>query len=286
MSVAVLWISRARYRRKQLLEDRTDVELGLHGKRAIVTGGSRGIGKACALALAKEGAHVCIAARTEDALDAVRTALEQTGQKAHTVAGDLNVAANCERVVQETVDRFGGVDILVNNVGAARNADILELPAELIDSALSLKTYSYLRLSQLVIPYMRENGWGRIINIAGAAGTSPTRSNVPTGAANVTILNITRALSDAVSGAGILVNTVCPGLTNTDRARTQQSTRAANEGRDVEALLQELGAELPAGRIAEPIEVANVVTFLASEACSYMFGTALYMDGGKRRATP
>lgn len=262
------------------------MDLGLHGKRAIVTGGSRGIGRACALALAREGAQVCIAARTQDILDETRAALEQTGTEAHTVAADLNSQAACERVVLETVERFGGIDILVNNVGAARNADILVLPPELIDEALSLKTYSYLRMSQLVLPYMKANQWGRIINIAGAAGTSPTRGNIPTGAANVTILNITRALSDALAGEGILVNSVCPGLTNTGRARTQQGVRAAREGRDVEGLLQELGEELPAGRIAEPEEVANVVTFLASEACSYLFGSALYMDGGKRRATP
>ena len=262
------------------------MDLGLSGKRAIVTGGSRGIGRQCALALAREGVHVCIAARTQDILNQVLTELEQTGTKAHAVTADLNIQANCEKVVQETADRFGGIDILVNNVGAARNADVLELSPNLIDEALSLKTYSYLRMSQLVIPYMRENRWGRIINVAGSAGTSPTRSNIPTGAANITILNITRALSDAVAGDGILVNTVCPGLTNTGRARTQQGARAEREGRDVEALLEELGQELPAGRIAEPEEVANVVTFLASEACSYMFGSALYMDGGKRRSTP
>jgi 3-oxoacyl-[acyl-carrier protein] reductase/bacilysin biosynthesis oxidoreductase BacG len=262
------------------------MDLGLSGKRAIVTGGSRGIGKQCALALAREGVHVCIAARTEDALNRTLAELEQTGCKGHAVAVDLTTQASCEKVVQETIDRFDGVDILINNVGAARNADILELSPELIDEALSLKTYSCLRMSQLVIPYMRENRWGRIINIAGSAGTSPTRGNIPTGAANITILNITRALSDAVAGDGILINTVCPGLTNTGRARTQQGVRAERESRDVEALLQELGQELPAGRIAEPEEVANVVTFLVSEACSYMFGSALYMDDGKRRATP
>ena len=262
------------------------MELGLHGKRAIVTGGSRGIGRACALALAREGAQVCVAARSQETLDQVLAELEQSGHPGHAIAGDLNEHATCEKVVQETVARFGGVDILVNNVGAARNADILELSPDLIDAALSLKTYSYLRMSQLVIPYMRAAGWGRIVNIAGAAGTSPTRANVPTGAANITILNITRALSDAVAGDGILVNAVCPGLTNTGRARTQQQARAEQEGQDVETLLQALGEELPAGRIAEPMEVAQVVTFLASETCSYLFGNALYMDGGKRRATP
>ena len=262
------------------------MDLGLSGKRAIVTGGSRGIGKQCALALAREGVHVCIAARTQETLNQTLVEINQTGPKGHAVAADLTTQANCEKVVQATIDCFGGVDILINNVGAARNADILELSPELIDDALGLKTYSYLRMSQLVIPYMKENRWGRIINIAGSAGTSPTRGNIPTGAANITILNITRALSDAVAADGILVNTVCPGLTNTGRARTQQGARAEREGRDVEELLQALGEELPAGRIAEPEEVANVVTFLASETCSYMFGTALYMDGGKRRAPP
>ena len=262
------------------------MDLGLRGKRAIVTGGSRSIGQQCALALVREGVHVCIAARTKDVLDQVLTELNATGCEGHAVAVDLTTQASCEQVVQETINHFGGVDILVNNVGAARNADILALSPERIDEALALKTYSYLRMSQLVIPYMRENRWGRIINIAGSAGTSPARGNIPTGAANITILNITRALSDAVAGDGILVNTVCPGLTNTGRARTQQRTRAEREGRDVEELLQALGQELPAGRIAEPEEIANVVTFLASEACSYMFGSALYMDGGKRRATP
>ena len=262
------------------------MDLGLRGKRAIVTGGSRGIGQQCALALAQEGVHVCIAARTHNILNQVLAELNQTGHKGHAVAVDLTTQASCEQVVQETIDHFGGVDILVNNVGAAQNADILELSPKLIDDALALKTYSYLRMSQLVIPYMKENRWGRIINVAGSAGTSPTRGNIPTGAANITILNITRALSDAVAADGILVNTVCPGLTNTGRARTQQGVRAKLEGRDVEELLQELGQELPAGRIAEPEEIANVVTFLASEACSYMFGSTLYMDGGKRRATP
>ena len=202
------------------------MDLGLKGKRAIITGGSRGIGRCCAMALAREGARVCIAARTQKGLDKVLEAINQMGGEGHAVAVDLTRQQSCQKVVRQTVETFGGVDILVNNVGAARNADILHLPTELIDEALRLKSYSYLRMSQLVIPHMRENQWGRIVNIAGGAGASPTRGNIPTGAANITILNMTRALSDAVAGDGILVNTVCPGLTNTDRARTPQRARA------------------------------------------------------------
>ena len=262
------------------------MDLELKGKRTIVTGGNRGIGRCCALALAREGARVCITARSQERLDTVIDEISEAGGEAHAVAVDLTILESCQKVVSETVARFGGVDILVNCAGAARGGDILDLPTELIDDALSLKSYSYLRLSQLVIPHMRQNGWGRIINIAGGAGTSPSSGNIPVSLANIAILNMTRALSDAVSKDGILVNTICPGLTNTQRARDVQQASADEAGKDVEELLQELGNELPAGHIAEPEEIANVVAFLASEPCSYIFGSSIYMDGGGRRGTP
>ncbi len=262
------------------------MDLGVKGKRAIVTGGNRGIGRCCALALAREGVRVCVTARDQGLLDEVVSEINGVGGEGHSIAVDLMSLDGCQRVVIETVEHWDGVDILVNCAGAARGGDILELPTELIDDALNLKSYSYLRLSQLVIPHMRENGWGRIVNVAGGAGTSPTSGNLPVSLANITILNMTRALSDAVSKDGILVNTICPGLTNTQRARDVQQASADQAGKDVEELLRELGNELPAGRIAEPEEIANVVAFLASEPCSYMFGSSIYMDGGGRRGTP
>jgi 3-oxoacyl-[acyl-carrier protein] reductase/bacilysin biosynthesis oxidoreductase BacG len=262
------------------------MELGLAGKRAIVTGSNRGIGRCCALALAREGVRLCVTARTRDLLDRTVEEIHAAGGEGYAVATDLGTPEGCEQVVEETVARFGGVDILINNVGAARGGDILALPTEQIDEALGLKTYSYLRIAQRVIPYMRENQWGRIVNIAGGAGSSPDRKNIPLSLANVAILNMTRALSDAVSGDGILVNAICPGLTNTGRARGIQQARADAEGRDVDDVLKEMGDKVPAGRIAEPEEIANVVVFLASVPCSYMFGSSIYMDGGERRSTP
>ena len=262
------------------------MDLGLKGKRAIVTGGNRGIGRCCALALAREGARVCIAARNRELLDKTVGEIHDIAGEGHAVAADLSALESCQKVVNEAVDKLGGVDILVNCAGAAKGGDILELPAGLIDDALGLKSYSYLRMSQLVVPHLRQNRWGRIIHIAGGAGTSPDRGNIPVSIANIAILNMTRALSDAVSRDGILVNTICPGLTNTQRARDLQQARAENEGCDVEEILRELGSELPAGRLAEPEEIASVVAFLASESCSYMFGSCIYMDGGGRRGTP
>jgi 3-oxoacyl-[acyl-carrier protein] reductase len=262
------------------------MELGLAGKRAIITGASRGIGRACALGLAKEGVEVCIVSRTKTDLEQVVSEIEAIGVCGYAVTEDLATAEGCRQVVQEAVRFLGGVDILINNVGSAQNSDILDLAREQIESALRLKSFSYLKMAQEVIPHMKLNRWGRIINIAGAAGTSPTRHNIPTGSANILILNMTRALSDAVAKDGILVNSICPGLTNTNRARTQQRAKAKKEGKNVEDLLLQLAGQLPAGRMAEPEEIANAAVFLASSACSYVFGSSIYMDGGQRRGTP
>ncbi len=262
------------------------MDLGLNGKRAIVTGASRGIGNACALALAAEGARVCVTARDEQLLAQTVQDIEAAGGEGMYVAADLMSLEGCQDVVDACVAKWDGVDVLINAAGAARGGDILELPAEVIADALALKSYGYMRMAQRVIPHMQQNKWGRIVNIAGGAGASPARGNIPTSIANAAVYNITRALSDAVAGDGIQVNVINPGMTNTQRARDLQQARADKEGRDVEEVLKELGARLPAGRIAEPEEIARVACFLASEACSYVNGSSLYMDGGARRATP
>ncbi len=262
------------------------MDFGWKGKRAIVTGGSRGIGRACALELAREGAKVCVTARDERALESVVKDLNKAGGEGIFVSADLTSIDGCKRVVDAAADKFGGVDILINAAGAAQGSDVLDLDTELLSEALGLKTYGYLRMSQLVIPHMKKNGWGRIVNIAGGAGTSPARGNLPTSFANITVLNATRALSDAVSGEGILVNVICPGTTNTQRTRDRLQARADKEGKSVDDLLKEEGGKVPAGRVAEPEEIARVACFLCSQANSYMFGSSIYMDGGSRRGTP
>ena len=262
------------------------MNLGLKGKRAIITGASRGIGKACALALAAEGAEVCITARNQKLLAEIQNDINSSLGKCIFVVADLTEISECKKVVDYCNNNFGGIDILINVAGAAGGGDILDLSAESITGALSLKSYGYLRMSQLVVPHMKKNHWGRIVNIAGAAGVSPNRANIPTSVANAVVLNTTRALSDAVSKDGILVNVICPGITNTERARDIQKVRADKEGVNIEELLIQLGESLPAGRIAEPDEIANVACFLSSEICSYVYGSSIYMDGGSRRSTP
>ena len=186
------------------------------------------------------------------------------GGEAFWVSADLSTEAGCRDAIAACATRLGGIDILVNVAGAAQQAHVLnELTTELIDDALGLKLYSYLRLSQMAFPYMQAQGWGRIVNIAGAAGTGPTATNLPASFANVNILNMTRALSDVGLKDGILVNTICPGLTNTPRTREHRRVAAQRAGRiadeaEVEAAIEKAGRELPAGRMCEPEEVAKV----------------------------
>lgn len=227
-----------------------------------------------------------VVGRDRQLLAGVLREVEAFGVRGGAVCADLRYAEGCELAARSCLELLGGVEILVNSAGAATIGPILDLPVEAIEDALALKTYGYLRMSQLVIPHMRAQGWGRIVNIAGGAGTSPTAMNIPTSLANAGVLNITRALSDAVSKDGITVNVICPGLTNTDRARDMARPAALRQGRPIEEVLQEMASSVPAGRMAEPEEVARVAVFLASEAASYVHGSSVYMDGGTRRSTP
>jgi NAD(P)-dependent dehydrogenase (short-subunit alcohol dehydrogenase family) len=269
------------------------MDLGLKGKRALVTGASSGIGRCCAIELAREGARVCCTGRDQARLDAVVQECKDAGGDAFGVIADLSTMEGCRAVMNSCVIEYDGIDILVNNAGAAQNVDLLtELTTEYLDDALGLKTYSFLRLSQLAFPHMQAQKWGRIVNIAGAAGTSPTTGNLAASFANVTILNLTRAFQDAGAAYGILVNTICPGATNTPRTRHHRVAAAERAGRsapteaEIDAMIAEQGASLPPGRMCEPEEVGRVAAFLASEACSYVQASAIYMDGGSRRSTP
>lgn len=259
------------------------MDLGITGRAAIVTGGSKGIGRACVETLLAEGVSVCAVNRDIGPLAAL---VASSGGRLVAVSCDLTDVDDCDRAVQACLDAFGAVDILVNCAGSAGMGNVLDLPTSAIDDALALKLHGYLRMAQRVAPSMKERGWGRIVNIAGSAGTSPTADNLPTSLANIAVHNLTRALSDELTPSGVLVNLVAPGLTLTDRALSLFEAAAQDKGRPASELVAAAGAALPMGRAAEPAEVARVVAFLASDACSYVQASTLYMDGGARRATP
>ena len=262
------------------------MDLGLTGKVALVTGGGSGIGRSCAVELAQEGAQVCFVGRDEERLAETQKLIEAAGGTGFAVAADLSTEEGCKQAFDACMQRYGTVDILVNNAGATRRASVLEMPISVLQEGLDLKLYAAIRLSQLVIPVMRAKKWGRIVMVSGAAGTSPTPDSLTASMTNIGMLNLSRALTDEVAGDNILVNSVCPGGTNTPRAHARYRARAEREGKTLEEVIADEGKHLPAGRICEPEDVAHVVCFLASEPCSYVQASAIYMDGGARRATP
>jgi NAD(P)-dependent dehydrogenase (short-subunit alcohol dehydrogenase family) len=252
---------------------------------AIVTGGSRGIGRAVAERLCREGAHVALCARNRDALANVKKILEQfNGGRVLTVEADLTEPAAAGCVVEAAAAAWGRIDILVNNAGAARGLPFDELTDERWLQNLQLKLFGYLRMARVVLPQLRKNGWGRIVNIAGLAGLQPSPLSMPVGLNNAGILNVMKALADAEAANNILVTTVCPGPILTERQTQLIQDAMRMKGITFDEAQREATSGIPLRRMGRPEEVADVVAFLASERSSYITGSLLLVDGGRYRA--
>jgi len=257
------------------------MDLGLKGRCALVTGGSMGIGKAAALALAAEGCRVAIAARGAQAL--AQAAAEIGG-------GALAVRADCTRpdeiraMVAEAHAGLGRIDILVNSIGAAKSGRFLDLSEEDWRVSLELKLYGIVRACREVVPHMRREGWGRIVNVIGHRGRQPEAQAMPAGVANAGLINFTKALADEVVRDGILVNGVSPCPMQTRRLDYMVTAKAAMMGISEDAAREEFLRDIPIGRFARPEEIAPLIAFLASERNSYISGTTIAIDGGATRA--
>ncbi len=261
------------------------MDLGIAGRVAIVTGSSRGIGRAVAERLCREGANVSLCARNPESLAEAQRALEAIGGgRVLTVEADLTEPAAASRVVEATVAAWGRIDILVNNAGAARGIPFDELTEDLWLENLRLKLFGYLRMARLVLPHLRRNGWGRIVNVAGLAGLQPSPLSMPIGLNNAGILNVMKALADAEAAHNILVTTVCPGPILTERQTRLLQDVARTKGISLEAAQSEATSAIPLRRMGRPEEVAGMVAFLASERASYITGSLVIVDGGLHRA--
>ena len=264
------------------------MELTLRGRNALVTGASSGIGRTVAVSLAEAGADLCLVARNRVRLGDTgrRVAAARPATRLVLVDRDVSTRDECEAAVQSCRAELGEVDILVSVAGGADNADVLDLDRDLVIAALDVKLLSTLWLAQLVAGAMQAQGWGRIITVAGSAGTDPRPDNLATSFANVTAMALTRALSDTLAASGVTVNVVCPGPTDTERWRRNLARRSSRAEVDRDALQADIERRIPAQRIGTPEEVAAVVRFLASEEASYVHGNAIYLDGGARRGLP
>lgn len=252
------------------------MDLGLKGKVAVVTGATEGIGKATAIALAREGASVAICARGQAGLDQTATEIARSGAAVLALAADMSKADDVERFMKSVIERFHRIDILVNNAGTSSRGKFLELDDAKWTEDLGLKVFGAIRCTRFAVPYMKQQGGGRIINITTIGAKQPDAGSMPTTVSRAAGLALTKALSKEYAPDNILVNTVCIGKIKSG----QHERRYRREGLSAEAYYAKVGKEIPLGRVGEAEEVANVITFLASDAASYVTGTSINLDGG------
>jgi NAD(P)-dependent dehydrogenase (short-subunit alcohol dehydrogenase family) len=247
----------------------------LAGKRAIVTGAAGGIGRATCAAFIAEGAQVVVAGRRADVLEALADDLGGPDGGAHPVAADITTEAGCRTVVDTAVGRLGGIDILFNNAGAVRRADVIETTVEDWDTVFAVNVRSIFLMCRLVIPVMAANGGGSVINNGSGWGLKGGPQAVSYCASKGAVVNMTRAMAIDHGPLGIRVNSVNPGDTDTNMLREE----ARQLGEPPESFLSE-SALRPLGRMGRPSEIAEAVVWLASDASSFVTGAALVVDGG------
>ncbi len=255
------------------------MELGLAGKVVLVTGGSKGIGYACAAAFAAEGARVALVSRSKANLDAAAARLAAKGVDAFCFAADLARRDAGAAMLAAVEGAFGPVDVLVNSAGAAKRYPPEELDVAAWHDAMDAKYFSYIHAMQAVLPGMAARGRGVIINIIGAGGKVAGPVHLPGGAANSALMLATAGLANAYGRKGVRVNAINPGLTLTGRVEEGLAAESRRSGVAPAELLAKGAERIPLGRLAQPEEIARVALFLASDEASYVTGAILPMDG-------
>jgi 3-oxoacyl-[acyl-carrier protein] reductase len=257
------------------------MDLELKGQRVVVTGGSRGIGYAVALAFAREGALPLLVSRSAEALDKAAAAItKDTGVQVRTLAADLGQPAGLQALVQAA----GDVDILVNNAGAIPGGSIADVDDARLRQAWDLKLFGYISLVRALLPAMEKRGRGVIANIIGSAGAAPRAEFVAGSTANAALMAFTQAVGGASVRHGVRVFGINPSATRSDRMETMLRGQAEKKFGDA-ARWPELTTQMPFGRLMEPREVAELTAFCCSPRAAYLSGTVINLDGGQMFAS-
>ncbi len=255
------------------------MELGLKDRVVLVTGGSKGIGLACAQAFQSEGARVAIASRHEANLVSAADALARTGARPHTVVADCSDDTAAARMLDDVERALGPIDVLVASAGAARRMPADELTPAAWRAAMDAKYFAYVFPMHAAALRMAARGRGTVVAVIGAGGKVANPAHLAGGAANAALMLVTAGLANAYGPRGVRVVGVNPGLTLTERLRAGMEVDARTQGIAIDEALRRATARLPLGRIAEPREIADAVVFLASDRASYVTGAIVSMDG-------
>lgn len=255
------------------------MDLGLAGRVAVVTGSSRGIGRACAESLSAEGATLVVTGLNEEPLGQTIKELEQNG-KVLGIRADLTKDGEVKALIDAAYNAFGRIDILVNSAASVIPSDFFSIEEEQWTQIFEQKLNGFARTLRHAVPYMREAKWGRIVNISGVAGRQPHSPTVTVGLNNAAVLNLTKALAGPLAKDGITINAVIPHIIDTGRQAETMSEWAKITGQTEEQVRKERVGKIPLNRMGEPGEVGDAVAFLASERASFITGAALHVDGG------
>lgn len=260
------------------------MDLHLNGKTAIVAASSQGLGKAIATQLVKEGSNVVLASRNEDKLKEVQAELSAINKgKVSYQQSDITNKEDIKALIKHTVETFETIDILVNNAGGPPAGTFDQLDDEAWQGAFELNLLSYIRMIREAIPYMKKNG-GKIINVASSSIKVPIPGLILSNTFRLGIVGLSKTLADELAPYNILINTVAPGRIATDRVTHLDQINAEKRGVSVEEIEQMYKETIPLKRYGEPEEFANFVTFLVSDANTYMTGQAYLVDGGMVKA--
>lgn len=261
------------------------MDLGLKGKVAFVAAGSKGLGKATALALAEEGANVMISSRNEEELVKTVAEISEVAKgKINYVVCDITDENEIKQAISRTLSEFGTIDILINNAGGPPAGDFEKLSDENWYHAFELNLLSYIRFIREVLPIMKEKRYGRIINFASSSVKQPIPNLLLSNTFRAGVLGLSKSLSNEFGEFNILVNTVSPGRIYTERIEELDNIKAQKLGISMEEIRQQSENTIPLGRYGKTEEYGRVVAFIASDVASYINGSSLLIDGGMVKA--
>jgi 3-oxoacyl-[acyl-carrier protein] reductase len=260
------------------------MKIDLSGKTALVTASSKGIGFGIANGLSAAGANVCICGRNEETLATATRKFEDVN-RVLAVAGDVSELGFVEQLVKKCSERFGSIDILVNNSGGPPPGEALAITEEQWGAAINSNLLSAVRLSRLVVPAMKEKRWGRIVNLTSTSASEPAAGMVLSNVTRAGVAAFSKTLSLEVAEFGITVNTILTGGCLTDRLRDLLNKSIASSGETFDEAIARIEKTIPVRHLATPDEFAQIVLFLASPAASYINGTAIPVDGGTTKST-